>query len=39
VIEKHVQVLTIIFAKKIKEREGIGQELYLELERLIALNR
>ncbi len=39
VIEKHVQVLTIIFAQKIREREGIGAELYLELERLIAVNR
>ncbi len=38
VIEKHVQVLTIVLAQKIKEREGIGAELYRELERLIALN-
>jgi len=39
VIEKHLQVLTIILAQKIKERVGIGADLYLELERLIAVNR
>jgi two-component system chemotaxis response regulator CheY len=39
VIEKHLQVLTVIFAQGIKEREGLGAELYSELERLIAVNK
>jgi CheY-like chemotaxis protein len=39
VIEKHVQVLMIIFAQKIKERQGVGADLYVELERLISVNR
>ena len=39
VIEKHLQVLMVIFAKGIKEREGMGAELYNELERLIAVNK
>jgi CheY-like chemotaxis protein len=39
VIKKHSEVLTVLFAKKIKEREGIGAELYSELDRLIAINK
>lgn len=39
VIEKHLQVLMVIFAQGIKEREGLGGELYAELERLIAINK
>lgn len=39
VIEKHIQVLTVIFAQGIKEREGLGAELYTELEHLISVNR
>lgn len=39
VIQKHLEVLMVIFAKKIKEREGLGAELYNELERLISVNR
>jgi DNA-binding response OmpR family regulator len=39
VIEKHIQVLTVIFAQGIKEREGLGAELYSELEHLISVNR
>ena len=39
VIEKHIQVMMVIFAKKIKEREGLGAELYSELERLISVNK
>ncbi len=39
VIQKHVQVLTVIFAQNIKLREGVGQELYLELEHLIEYHR
>ncbi len=39
VIEKHLQILMVIFAKDIKEREGLGAELYSELERLIAINK
>jgi hypothetical protein len=39
VIQKHVQVLTVIFSQNIKEREGVGAELYTELERLIQYHR
>ena len=39
VIEKHIQVLMLIFAQKIKEREGLGAELYSELEHLINVNK
>jgi CheY-like chemotaxis protein len=39
VIEKHLQVLMVIFAQKIKDREGVGAELYNELERLIAMHK
>ncbi|MBX9725875.1 MAG: response regulator [Rickettsiales bacterium] len=39
VIEKHIQVLLVIFAQKIKEREGLGAELYTELEHLISVNK
>lgn len=39
VIEKHIQVLMVIFAQKIKEREGLGAELYTQLEHLISVNR
>lgn len=39
VIEKHIQVLMVIFAQKIKEREGLGDELYNELEHLISVNK
>lgn len=39
VIEKHIQVLLVIFAQKIKEREGLGAELYTELEHLIGVNK
>lgn len=35
VIEKHIEALTVIFAQDVKAREGMGQELYAELERLI----
>lgn len=39
VIEKHLQVLMVIFAQGIKEREGMGELLYAELERLISINK
>lgn len=39
VLQKHLEVLTVIFARKIKEREGLGAELYSELERLISVNK
>jgi DNA-binding response OmpR family regulator len=39
VIEKHIEVLTVIFAKKIKVREGLGEDLYIELERLISVHK
>lgn len=39
VIEKHLQVLMVIFAQGIREREGIGEQLYAELERLILVNK
>lgn len=39
VVEKHIQVLMVIFAQGIKEREGLGAELYIELEHLISVNR
>ncbi|MFZ4541429.1 MAG: response regulator [Rickettsiales bacterium] len=39
VIQKHIEVLTVIFAKDIKEREGMGAELYTELERLMNVNK
>lgn len=39
IIDKHIQVLTVIFAQKIKERAGLGAELYSELERLIQLHK
>jgi CheY-like chemotaxis protein len=39
VIEKHLQVLMVIFAQKIKDREGVGAELYNELERLITMHK
>ena len=39
VIQKHIDVLTVIFAQKIKGREGIGEALFGELERLIAHNK
>jgi DNA-binding response OmpR family regulator len=39
VIEKHIQVLIVIFAQKIKEREGLGAELFAELEHLINVNK
>lgn len=39
VIEKHIQVLMVIFAQNIKERVGLGEELYKELEHLISVNR
>jgi two-component system chemotaxis response regulator CheY len=39
VIEKHLQVLMVIFAQGIKEREGMGEQLYAELERLILVNK
>ncbi len=39
VVEKHVEVLMVILAHKIKERAGVGEELYAELERLIELHR
>lgn len=39
VIEKHIEVLTVILAQKIKDRPGVGNELYAELERLIELHR
>jgi 23S rRNA (adenine2503-C2)-methyltransferase len=34
-----IQVLMVIFAQKIKEREGLGAELYTQLEHLISVNR
>lgn len=39
VIEKHIEALTVIFAQDIRDREGLGAELYMELERLIAINK
>lgn len=39
VMEKHIQVLLVIFAQNIKEREGLGAELYTELEHLINVNK
>ncbi len=39
VIQKHIDVLTVVFAQKIREREGIGAELYNELERLISVHK
>lgn len=39
VIDKHLQVLMVILAQKIKMREGVGAELYSELERLIDSHR
>lgn len=39
IIQKHIEVLTVIFAHKIKERVGLGAELYEELQRLIASNK
>ena len=39
VIEKHMQVLMVIFAQGIKERVGMGEALYAELERLILVNK
>jgi CheY-like chemotaxis protein len=39
VIEKHLQVLMVIFAQGIKERVGVGEQLYAELERLILVNK
>ncbi len=39
VIQKHMEVLMVIFARKIKDREGIGAELYQELERLVSMNK
>ena len=37
VIQKYIEVLKVIFAQAIKEREGLGAELYRELERLTAI--
>lgn len=39
VVEKHIQVLMVIFAQQIRERAGLGDELYKELEHLISVNR
>ena len=39
VMQKHIDVLKVIFAKGIKLREGIGNDLYAELERLIATHK
>jgi len=39
VMQKHIDVLKVIFAKGIKIREGIGNDLYAELERLIATHK
>lgn len=39
VVEKHLEVLTLVFEQNIKERQGLGIALYAELERLIAYHK
>ncbi len=39
IIDKHIQVLTVIFAQDIRVREGVGAELYNELERLVSMHK